>query len=377
MAVTYMMAGRSVDNASLYRRLGVSLGDPAVWIDAGSRRIAMVRDLEMDRTRAAGRVDEVTTPAKYEPPSGLSGDRETAMAQAAANLLRKLRRDTVTVDRTLPFIYAWHLDQAEIEVRYDAELGVRDRRQKSAAEIESLRAAQSVTEDVMRLLCTRIARAGVNDHGELMHEGEVLTSDHIRRAAAIEFMSRSFSMSHGAICASVPQAGDCHHAGEGTLRTGVPIILDLFPRDDASLYWGDCTRTVVHGTINERVARMHAAVVAAKRAATAALVPGATGEAVHRASTDVLIEAGYVESRGTITDGASIQHGTGHGIGLELHEPILLDNGGGEILSGEVFTVEPGLYGRDDGGVRVEDMIVATADGPMNLNRLPEGLDWS
>jgi len=59
-----------------------------------------------------------------------------------------------------------------------------------------------------------------------------------------------------------------------------------------------------------------------------------------------------------------------------LHEPILLDTGGPAMVENEVLTVEPGLYGRVDGGVRVEDMIVVTKDGPKNLNRLPSGLDW-
>ena len=122
---------------------------------------------------------------------------------------------------------------------------------------------------------------------------------------------------------------------------------------------------------------MHAAVVAAKHAATEVLVAGNTADQVHQASDAVLRQHGFKLSRGQVTDHPSIQHGTGHGIGLELHEPILLDNGGGKLMAGEVFTIEPGLYGSIDGGVRVEDMLVVT-DGPaINLNSLPEGLDWA
>ena len=115
---------------------------------------------------------------------------------------------------------------------------------------------------------------------------------------------------------------------------------------------------------------MHKAVVEAKAAAEALLKTGNTAGQIHQAAEDVLVRHGFPLSRGTITDHPSIQHGTGHGIGLDLHEPILLDHGGGEVLKGEVFTVEPGLYGRIDGGIRVEDMLVVTDDGPRNLNRL-------
>ena len=72
----------------------------------------------------------------------------------------------------------------------------------------------------------------------------------------------------------------------------------------------------------------------------------------------------------------SMRHGTGHGIGLDVHEPILLSDGGGEILNNEVFTVEPGLYSAKFGGVRVEDMVAVTAAGPINFNLLPDHLDW-
>ena len=71
-----------------------------------------------------------------------------------------------------------------------------------------------------------------------------------------------------------------------------------------------------------------------------------------------------------------MRHGTGHGIGLDVHEPILLAKGGEAILAGEVFTVEPGLYSAKYGGVRVEDMVAVTVDGFEKFTQLPPGLDW-
>ena len=376
MKHTTVMAGRPSQNASLFRRIGLPLGDPAAWIDHGGRTTAIVRDLEMDRVRQIARTDSVVCPADHAPPTGLSADRETATAQSLVQWLRQHRIERVTVDRTLPKIYDWHLDQAEIATVYDDQFGVTDRRQKTAAEIDSLRAAQQITEAVIRRVCERIATASVDDDGHLIVDNEVLTSENVRQFAAIEFLRRDCTMSHGGIVAGPPHSGDCHHAGTGPLRSGVPIIIDLFPHHDANRFWGDCTRTVVHGRPTDAVVAMHAAVIAAKSAATEQLRPGRTAESVHNAATDVLLSANYPLHRGTITDAPSIQHGTGHGVGLDLHEPILLDEGGGEILDGEVFTVEPGLYGRRDGGVRVEDMIVATEEGPLNLNNLPQGLNW-
>ena len=70
-------------------------------------------------------------------------------------------------------------------------------------------------------------------------------------------------------------------------------------------------------------------------------------------------------------------HGTGHGVGLDVHEPPLLDFGGPPLLNGDVVTIEPGLYAPAIGGIRIEDMVVVTSEGTLNLNALPEGLSWS
>ncbi len=372
-----IFAGIALKNPSLFRRICVPLGDPAAWIETTDRRVALVRDIEMDRVRRLSSADRVVCPMDYEPAEKLDADRETATAQAVAEFCRRENLPAVRVDRSLPFVFAWHLQQAGIELSYDPDLGVIDRRQKSEQEIERLAEAQSVTESVMRYLCETIARCTVAADGTLVHEGEALTSERARAMAAAEFLKRDYSMSHGAIVATAPEVADCHHAGTGPLRTGVPVIVDLFPMNNETRYWGDCTRTVVHGQPSETVRKMHDAVVAANAAATKQLRLGQTAESVHLAADQALLDAGFELSRGTVSDQPTIQHGTGHGIGLDVHEPILLDIGGGPVLEREVFTIEPGLYGRQDGGVRVENMLVVREGDAQSLNQLHEGLDWT
>ncbi|QEF98716.1 Aminopeptidase [Stieleria maiorica] len=372
-----IFAGIPLKNPSLFRRICVPIGDPAAWIETPDHRVAIVRDIEMDRVRGSSNADRVVCPADYEPAGKLDADRETATAQAVAEYCRRENLASVRVDRTLPFVFAWHLQQAGIELSYDSDLGVIDRRQKTEQEISWLAEAQSVTETVMRFICETIARSTVAADGTLVHDGETLTSERTRAMAAAEFLRRDYSMSHGAIVATAPDVADCHHAGTGALRTGVPVIVDLFPMNNQTRYWGDCTRTVVHGQPTEMVRKMHAAVVAAKAAAVKQLRVGQTAESVHLAADQALLGAGFDSSRGTVSDQPTIQHGTGHGIGLDVHEPILLDLGGGPVLEREVFTVEPGLYGRSVGGVRVEDMLVVRDGDAQNLNQLHEGLDWT
>ncbi len=158
-AIARIMAGVPDHNASLFRRIGVPLGDPTAWIELDSKRIALVRDLEMDRVQKAGHADEVTCPGEHPPPAGLSSDRETATAEAAAQLLRAAKVERIYADRSLPYIFVWHLEQAEIELMYDQDLGVEDRRVKTHHEIDALAAAQRTTEEVMRMICELIALA--------------------------------------------------------------------------------------------------------------------------------------------------------------------------------------------------------------------------
>ena len=124
---------------------------------------------------------------------------------------------------------------------------------------------------------------------------------------------------------------------------------------------------------------MHATVVEAKRAATAAVRTGATGEDVHRATLGVIHAHGFASGMPPADAPDSwcgMTHGTGHGIGLDVHEPPLLDFKGPALVTGDALTIEPGLYGKAHGGIRVEDMVIVQLEGARNLNSLHEGLDW-
>jgi Xaa-Pro aminopeptidase len=276
-------------------------------------------------------------------------------------------------------IYAEMLKRAGLSVRCDTDWGLIERRQKDPKEIEAIRFAQQQTEAVMKRACQTIAHAEVGEDGALIVDGLPMTSERMQSLIDVWLLERGFS-NPGSIVASGPVGADCHEHGYGPLRTQEPIIVDIFPRDKKSLYNGDCTRTVVHGKISGELARMHAAVASAKANATAAVRAGVTGQSVHEATSRSIEASGYhmgFPPEGSSDSFASMPHGTGHGLGLEVHEPPLLAAGGPELLVGDVVTIEPGLYCKALGGIRIEDMVVVTQDGCINLNSLPEGLDWS
>lgn len=377
-----VLAGIPAVNNTFYWRIRFSVGDPAALIelprDGGTQAILILRDIEMERARAHARANQVACPADFAPAGGLSGDRETATAQAVAECLRREGVRQVVADRTLPLLFAHEIQQAGMAVTCDTQWGVLQRRSKDEQEIQWLQESQQATEAAMQMACETVARASARADGVLLVDGQPLTSERLRAAIDVFLLERGYA-NPSSIVAGGPSGGDCHELGSGELRTEQPVIIDIFPRNRQTLYYGDCTRTVVHGTISDQLLRMHQAVVAAKAAATAACRAGVTGEAVHAATQAAIKASGYavgLPGPDAPDTYCAITHGTGHGIGLDVHEPPLLDQGGPELIEGDAVTIEPGLYCKAIGGIRVEDMVIVTRDGCRNLNRLPEGLDW-
>jgi len=157
------------------------------------------------------------------------------------------------------------------------------------------------------------------------------------------------------------------------------VIIDIFPVGRASHYHGDLTRTVVVGEIPEEFRRMHAATLQALDAGIETIRAGVPGKDVHLAVCQVLVDRGF----GTTSTGYEgpdgvprMNHSTGHGVGLDVHEePSLRESSTGPLQEGDVVTVEPGLYKLGLGGVRVEDTGMVTANGFHNFTSITRSLD--
>ena len=375
-----VIAGIPSKNMTLYHRIQFGVGDPAAWIGwvdgKDEKSLLILRDIEMERARHHARVGTVACPADFTPDGGLSGNREEATAQALAEALHQKGFSQVVADRSLPLVFAEEIRRRNISIECDLAIGITDRRRKDASEIAALRASQEATETAMRLACEMVAQADVDGEGNLLHKGSPLTSECVRSAIDIHLSQAGFSTPQS-IVAGGADGGDCHNLGSGVLRTGEPVIIDIFPRDVRTLYNGDCTRTVVHGTISKELEKMHDAVIEAKSAAEAATRAGVTAESVHAATIEVIRRHGFGVGIDE-SERCAMVHGTGHGIGLEVHEPPLLDVGVTDILvPGDALTIEPGLYSKAIGGIRVEDMVIVTENGCENLNQLPEDLAWA
>ncbi|HDQ73516.1 MAG TPA: aminopeptidase P family protein [Chloroflexi bacterium] len=223
------------------------------------------------------------------------------------------------------------------------------RMRKDAHELAHMRRAIEMTEGALEETREQIA-AG-------MTERQVAT---ILRAAILqrggEGMAFGPAVQAGANAAS-PHASP----GDDEIQPGDTIVIDCGTLVNG--YASDITRTFAVGEMGAEMTQVYEVVRAANAAGRGAVRPGISAQEVDRAARRVIEQAGY---------GAYFNHRTGHGLGLEVHEPPYIVEGNERLLEpGMTFTVEPGIYLPGQGGVRIEDDVLVTADGGESLTTFP------
>jgi Xaa-Pro aminopeptidase len=150
-----------------------------------------------------------------------------------------------------------------------------------------------------------------------------------------------------------------------------PIIIDIFPRNNRTGYFADITRPVVKGQPSTALQNIYDTVFEGQQIALERIKEGADGKAIHEAIVNLFESRNYKTGE---VDGRmqGYFHGTGHGIGLEIHEAPRMSKTAQTLRAGHVVTVEPGLYYPNRGAVRIEDLVVVTKNGSENLTTFPK-----
>jgi len=248
------------------------------------------------------------------------------------------------------------------------------RARKTAAELDRLRRAQRATAVGMARAETVLAASEVSEDEAgrpvLRREGVPLTTERLRREANAALAARGVRDAGNTVIGAGPSAADLHYVGDVPIRPGETVLLDVSPRGPGG-YYGDMTRTFVVDGDGGWERRAYVAVESAREAALAEIEPGVPAKTVHGEAAAELAAYGFDPNAGE--DEAGFTHGTGHGVGVSLHESPSL-SGAGELRPGNVVTVEPGVYDPDVGGVRLEDLVVVTDDGYEVLAEYPFGI---
>jgi Xaa-Pro aminopeptidase len=282
--------------------------------------------------------------------------------------VRSLGIESAVVPETFPLWLADHLRANGIEVRADADHFDDRRRAKTAAQLAGMRRAQRAAEAAMDR-CRELLRTR-GPSGDL-------TVEEVKAAMNVVFAEHG-TIVDDYIVAPGPQGAVGHDMGSGPIAPGVPVVVDIWPRDAESFVFTDMTRTFVVGDVPAQVARWHELVKQALDRATSEIRPGAEGRAIFEGTCDIFEAAGEPTQR-TKEQGKPLSdgffHGLGHGVGLEVHEQpglgLISDK---QLVAGDVVTVEPGLYRQGYGGVRLEDIVLVTDDGHETLTQYPYDL---
>jgi Xaa-Pro aminopeptidase len=363
-----VICAASETDANLYYATRFLVGDPVVFARVGRQRILVLNDLEIGRGRDEARVDEIVSLSELTRRIGKG-------ATVGRVIERELRDRGVTrceVPHNFPLEVADQLRARRIRVTPRPAPLFPERLRKRPEEVRAIERAQRATEEAVEGAIDLLRRSKIRGH-KIVHRGRVVTCERIRRVIDLKLMERS-CVARNTIVASGDHGCDPHNRGSGPVRPQQTLVLDVFPRSGETHYYADMTRTVVKGRASAAVKRLYEAVREAQEVGIAGVRHGVNGRTVHEEVKKVFDRLGYkTEPRKGKMVG--FFHGTGHGVGLDIHEAPWVSSRDSRLEAGAVVTVEPGLYYFGVGAVRLEDMVLVTKTGCRNLTRFPKVLE--
>jgi Xaa-Pro aminopeptidase len=363
----------------LRHEVPLGVPDPFLYAETGGKRHIAIGSMEIPRLAALGMfelhpseeygVDELIR-------SGMS--YPDVRAEVVVRAVKGLGVSSAVVPETFPLWLADRLRADGVELTVDREFFNDRRRVKTEAELAGIRRAQRAAEAGMDMFRDMLRRAEPNGDGTLSLDGEPLT---VERAKGVIFQvyAANGATADDIILAPGPQGAVGHDMGSGPIGAGVPIVVDVWPRDNESFMFCDMTRTFVVGDVPEEIRDWHGLCKQALDRAISEIKDGVDGRAIFDGTCEIFEAAGQPTQR-TKEPGKTLSegffHGLGHGVGLEVHEqPGMGQASTKPLKAGDVVTVEPGCYRQGFGGVRLEDLVLVTENGAENLTDYPYELE--
>ncbi len=345
--------------------------DAFIYLEQNGRRTLVLSDLEIDRGRKQAEADEFLPYSKFEKEVQGGSKKAPPYEKVLAHFLATKNVRSAVVPANFPLGFARELESKKIRLQPTNELFWPARETKTEPELRLMRKALEITEAGMARGIEVLKRSKPGKTQKLEWSGAVLTSE-ILRAEIDTAVLRAGGLPANTIVAGGDQACDPHERGHGPLKANSLIIIDIFPRAAASGYYGDLTRTVVRGKASEAQRRLWATVNEGQALALQKMKPGVDGLKLHQEIKQYFTDEGFPTE---LRDGkqTGFFHGTGHGLGLEIHEFPRFQKT--IFKAGQVLTVEPGLYYPGLGGVRTEDVVAITKRGIRMLSRFENRLE--
>lgn len=368
-----LLVGDSERNADLYYATRFRAPGTFFFLWTSRAKIAVMSDLELDRAKAQAQVDQVLSHSAFVEQLRRQGQERPATHQVLLAVLQELGLQRLQVPSEFPFELADQLRQAGIQLQVGPTPLFPQRQFKTPEELQAIRRSLHAAEQGMEAAIEMLRQANVGDDQVLYVEGQILTAQRLRQQIHHRLLDEDCTAQR-TIVACGEQGCDPHQEGNGPLRAGQTLILDIFPQSALSGYFGDITRTVVKGRAPEPVRKLYETVQRGQELALQQIRAGVEGGAIHQAVQDFFTAQGYPtgEKDGQLQ---GFFHSTGHGLGLEIHEAPRIGPRAPALQPGQVVTVEPGLYYRGLGAVRLEDVVLVHEKGCELLTTYPKFLE--
>jgi len=368
----------SFRSADMRQAVQLGVPDPFLYAEENGSRHVFTSSMEATRLRELGLFDvHVLEELGYDELIASGIDAREVHAQLSLRAVGSLGLKRASVPDNFPVWLADRLRADGVELDVDQELFDERRRAKTEAQLAGMRRAQRAAEAAMDA-CRDLLRGAEIRGDELLLDGEQLTVERVKADMSVVFAAHDTTADEY-IVAPGAQGAVGHDMGSGPIRPGTPLVVDIFPRDNASAVYTDMTRTFVVGDVSEDVREWHRLCKEALDKSVAEIRAGVAARAVFDLTCDIFEAAGEPTQR-TKQPGEPLRdgffHGLGHGVGLEVHEaPNIGRLANKALVAGDVVTVEPGLYRAGYGGVRLEDIVLVTEDGAEVITDYPYDLE--
>jgi Xaa-Pro aminopeptidase len=371
---TLLMVADSERDADMLYAVRMFVPDPFIYLRVKGKAVLVLSDLEIDRARKEAKHCRAVSLSSAAQKFHRENRRKPNTADIIKAQLKERRLSKVFVPAHFPHGLARQLRRLKVKVKLKEGAVFPEREIKCIEEVKRISAAIMMAEVGMAEGIQALKSAKIGRGNQLLYRGVVLTAEKLRSIIDVAIIQAG-GIANRTIVACGKQTCDPHERGYGPLKANLPIILDVFPKSQKTGYYGDITRTVVKGRASEGVRRMFDTVVRGQELAIKRIKGGVKAFEVHQAVQQFFAAEGYKTGR----VGRRMQgfiHGTGHGLGLEIHEAPRIGNHSEDVLTaGHVVTVEPGLYYPEFGGVRMEDDVLVTPKEARNLTKFEKTLE--
>lgn len=248
---------------------------------------------------------------------------------------------------------------------------------KDKNEIKELKKVQTLNEKLLKIAIDIIKKSKIKN-GLLKYKGKTLTVGFIKQQVKSKAELWNLEFPENIIVSCGKNTSDPHYFGKtrDKILPNQPILLDFYPKNIETGFWGDSTRSIVKGKPSKEIVKMHNTVLQAQEKAFKLLKPGIFAKKINDKVSEVIEKTGYKTLRQNSKIKKGFTHSTGHGVGLFIHEaPFISDLSDEKLKEGQVFSIEPGIYDPKYGGVRIEDLVLITKKGFTNLNKLSKTLE--